>query len=141
MSPADLGVAQALVTHPRWEWRAGMVALVSRPDGSRVPVRVLAWDTHAVAGVGARPMPSGRWEQAPAYSDDVPDLNDPGTVGCLLTALWEVDPGAMLRRDPHRAPGADPFTVALTVSGAGRADGPTPGVALARALLATWSTP
>ncbi len=138
MSPSTAELARALVASPRWEWRAGMLALVARPDGSRVPVRVLAWEGAAVAGVGARPMPSGRWEQAPVYCDDIPDLDDPATAGVVLGMLademgrWPIALLALVDEDVE----------ALVLRGGALGeDLPTLGVAVARALLSTWEQP
>lgn len=82
MTPAQVELARALVALPGWRWRAGMLAQCS----GRL-VRVVQWDGDAVAGTGARMLPSGAWVSAPVYCDDLPDLTDDATGGVLLGML------------------------------------------------------
>lgn len=113
MSPADLDLARELAAHPRWEWRAGM-RIVSRFDGA------LLW-RRAEGDLAIHPD----WGTEP-----VPDLHDPtgATAGVLLAMLREATPDVVVSVVYAGGWLCDP----------GEHEGPTLGVAVARALLAAW---
>lgn len=120
-----IDVAQNLCAHPRWQWRAGMLA---RGGGwgcfSRTPWASWRSDQPERLGSGG-----------PPYVDNAyPDLDDAATAGVLLGILAEA-----CRVHPTVTPRVDG---GLSVGAMGSDHlGPTLGVAAARALLAVWTVP
>ncbi len=123
MTPDQIDLARRLVACRRWRWMAGMLS-----SGRRV---VLA-DADAVCGTAVRKMWSGGWESVGVYIDDLPDLTDPATAGCLLAMLVAADPGAGWGVSCGPDVGWRATSCAHDLSGA------TCGEALARALLVVW---
>ena len=128
MSLADLDVARQLAAHPKWEWLAGVVALWRWKAGDPVMRHYKPFHRIRLHESGRVP---GWWTKRPADCEYAVDLSDDATAGVLLGMLpadrgWEVQ-----RRLSGRA-------VVLGSWGALYAEGWTPGVALAKALLKTW---
>lgn len=77
-------IARRAVACRRWRWAPGMLAL---PSGYRV--RVVQYEPGAIAGTGVRMLTTGGWASALVQCDDLPDLSDPATLGCLLALVRE----------------------------------------------------
>ncbi len=85
-----------------------------------------------MCGTGVRMLWSGGWVSDPVYIDDLPDLTDPATAGCLLTMLVAADPGAGWGVSCGPDVGWRATSCDHDLSGA------TCGESLARALLVVW---
>lgn len=114
MTPEAAELARALVAAPWWAERAGM--------------RMVGLDGTAVRICDEHDADAPTWAEA----DDVPDLDDPATVGVLLAMLlllgraWVDSANGSVTVEVWPV-GVDPEIGAT---------GPTLGVAVARALLA-----
>lgn len=78
MTPELEALARRAVACPRWRWLPGMLS------GGR---RVVQAEAGAVCVTGVKMLPSGRWTPAPVYIEDLPDLTDPATLGCILALV------------------------------------------------------
>ena len=133
MDSATTELARRLAAHPKWRWRGGMAPL--HVDG--LAYRNGTWIPDSIA--------AGQLDGNPYH---FPDLEDPATWGCLLAMLWEV-----LRDERHvdlDLSGDDRGARVMTMrcdyldeQGEDRHyhDAPTPGAAIAAALLEAWGSP
>lgn len=74
MNEDMIALAREAVTSPRWRWMSGMRTAV-RP--SRIKPSIT---------IGGRRVSDDR----PATPDDLPDFDDPATVGCLEALIQEL---------------------------------------------------
>lgn len=118
MTNDERDLAKQLAEHPRWRWMPGMEAIAA--DGSPWRPGIIMCAEHM------RP-------------DDVPDLSDGATQGCLIEMLGSRFECLHYRRHTADLGGTLWSVLVLGPSGC-RQDrrGYTLGEALARALLAAW---
>ena len=89
MTPELEALARRAVACPRWRWMPGMLS------GGR---RVVHGEAGAVCCKGVRMLWSGAWVSDPVYVDDLPDLTDFATLGCLVALVREIHgPSAVAR--------------------------------------------
>lgn len=123
--------ARRLASHPRWEWRAGMLAVAPRP--------------YPLDDVISRCDGGRGWA---AYPGSIPDLIDPATAGVLLAMLDEAVEHANIETerttpDQTSEPCCD-WTVRVCQWNGADWDSlhietaPTLGEACARALIEVW---
>lgn len=147
MNDAQIALARKLVDSPEWRYQAGMLVMASRDcSAADVPLRILRWDGDACAGVSAREMPSGRFEQCPVYAGALVDLTDPSTGGILLamcgpglTLMWRPTPEGLLATFCSEVP--VPLVRIIVRLEDGRYSGQLgdcTGEAAAKTLLARW---
>lgn len=107
MSADLMELGRRAVACKGWRWMPGMVVL---PFPYRV--RVVQFEPGAVAGTGVRMLPTGGWALALVQCDDLPDLTDPATLGCLLALVREAWGPAYGTGRPHLRPTATGWFVA-----------------------------
>lgn len=73
MGPEEIEFARSLTALSGWKWLPGM--RIFYPDGT--------WSQH-LCELDVSLLPSGLKEE---INDGVPDLDDPATVGCLISML------------------------------------------------------
>ena len=129
MTPGTAAIAARLMAHPRWRWAPGMRTATTRR---------VCWVTE---GVHTHDVPGGIYDHDARVRPDngcdplvdlLPDLDDPGTCGCLLAMLLATGIGVSIT--PIDGDGAE-------VQRAGDKIRARVGVALATALLDAWGSP
>ena len=114
MTPELIALGKRAVACPRWRWVAGMLvyALPDEPDdigaGIGLGITMAAGERPRVVSVRdgcvtlAWEAGAGDAEGGTLLSDDIPDLSDPATLGCLLALVREAWPDAYCGWDfPH----------------------------------------
>ena len=135
MTPDQIDLSRRLAAQERFRWMAGMAFYVR--DAPRANMQ-LAWVSPGgelwatVTRLAAKD--AGPARELFAYDQDgsYPDLDDPATVGCLLTMLWETWPEQTIGYYRRPMTDSELWWIGCHTSGA------TPGEATARALLAAW---
>ena len=83
MNEATLELARAAVASPHWRWLPGMRIAYANSDET---FRVCGEPAYVDGLYHAHGIPED-WEAAP--DDELPDLTDPATLGCLLARVRE----------------------------------------------------